>query len=111
MVQVNFMTSFNSASFPDSLALAKESLLSIGTVDEIQKLHIRAVPLGEQPRRIAHQPQSRTFAVAVASSTLGAHALHTSWSSFNTFLNEEESFAVVVLSSCVSVLLCHRMQF
>lgn len=29
----------------------------------LQKLHIRTVPLGEQPRRIAHQDTSRTFAV------------------------------------------------
>ena len=28
-----------------------------------QKLHIRTVPLGEQPRRIAHQETTRTFAV------------------------------------------------
>lgn len=36
-----------------------------GTIDEIQKLHIRTVPLGEQPRRLAHQDASRTLAVGV----------------------------------------------
>ena len=37
-----------------------------GSIDEIQKLHIRSVPLGEQPRRIAHQGASRTFAVTIS---------------------------------------------
>ena len=35
------MTSFHSESFPDSLAIATESELKIGTIDDIQKLHIR----------------------------------------------------------------------
>jgi DNA damage-binding protein 1 len=63
VAQVNFMTSFNSSSFPDSLALAKEGAMTIGSIDEIQKLHIRTVPLGEQPRRLAHQEASRSFVV------------------------------------------------
>ena len=62
--QVNFVAPFNSAAFPDSLAIAKEDTLTIGTIDEIQKLHIRTVPLGEQPRRLVHQEATRTFAVA-----------------------------------------------
>ncbi|KAF9599350.1 hypothetical protein IFM89_036807 [Coptis chinensis] len=45
------------------LAIAKEDELTIGTIDDIQKLHIRTIPLGEQPRRIAHHEQSRTFAI------------------------------------------------
>lgn len=36
--------------FPTSLALANNSTLTIGTIDEIQKLHIRTVPLYESPR-------------------------------------------------------------
>ncbi|GMH41385.1 hypothetical protein BSKO_09295 [Bryopsis sp. KO-2023] len=62
---VNFLGSFNSASFPDSLALAKEGSLTIGSIDEIQKLHIRSVPLGEQPRRICHQPETKSLGVLV----------------------------------------------
>lgn len=65
------MTSFNSASFPDSLAIAKESGLTIGSIDEIQKLHIRAVPMGEQARRLAHQDSSHTFLVTTASEPSG----------------------------------------
>eukprot|EP00873_Tetraselmis_striata_P003032 jgi/Tetstr1/423296/TSEL_013995.t1 len=43
------------------LAIATESSMTVGTIDEIQKLHIRTVPLGEQPRRIVHQEASRSF--------------------------------------------------
>ena len=50
-------------SFFYSLAIAKEGDLTIGTIDDIQKLHIRSIPLGEHARRICHQEQSRTFAI------------------------------------------------
>jgi hypothetical protein len=36
----------------NSLALANDSTLTVGTIDEIQKLHIRTVPLGENPRYV-----------------------------------------------------------
>eukprot|EP00271_Cylindrocystis_brebissonii_P010251 TRINITY_DN26392_c0_g1_i1.p1 TRINITY_DN26392_c0_g1~~TRINITY_DN26392_c0_g1_i1.p1 ORF type:complete len:1092 (+),score=241.19 TRINITY_DN26392_c0_g1_i1:211-3486(+) len=61
--EVTHMCPFNSQAFPDSLAIGKEGELIIGTIDEIQKLHIRTVPLKEQPRRIAHQESSRTLLV------------------------------------------------
>ncbi|KAF2310806.1 hypothetical protein GH714_017398 [Hevea brasiliensis] len=61
--EVSHMCPFNSAAFPDSLAIAKEGELTIGTIDDIQKLHIRTIPLGEHARRICHQEQSRTFAI------------------------------------------------
>ncbi|CAK7350159.1 unnamed protein product [Dovyalis caffra] len=61
--EVSHMCPFNSAAFPDSLAIAKEGELSIGTIDDIQKLHIRSIPLGEHARRVCHQEQSRTFAI------------------------------------------------
>lgn len=48
---------------PNSLAIAKEGELTIGTIDDIQKLHIRSIPLGEHARRICHQEHSRTFAL------------------------------------------------
>lgn len=53
------MCSLNAESYPDSLALATDSTVTIGTIDEIQKLHIRTVPLGEAPRRIAYQESSK----------------------------------------------------
>ncbi|KAG6404983.1 hypothetical protein SASPL_132562 [Salvia splendens] len=61
--EVSYMCPFNTAAFPDSLAIAKEGELTIGTIDDIQKLHIRSIPLGEHARRICHQEQTRTFAI------------------------------------------------
>ncbi|XP_060805090.1 DNA damage-binding protein 1 [Amyelois transitella] len=61
--EVTHMCSLNAAAYPDSLALATDSTVTIGTIDEIQKLHIRTVPLGETPRRIAHQEASQTFGI------------------------------------------------
>jgi hypothetical protein len=49
------MCPLNSEAYPDSLVLATDTAVTIGTIDEIQKLHIRTVPLGESPRRIAYQ--------------------------------------------------------
>jgi DNA damage-binding protein 1 len=50
--------------FVNSLAIAKEGELTIGTIDDIPKLHIlRSIPLGEHAHRICHQEQSRTFAI------------------------------------------------
>ena len=53
--EVTHMCPLNAEAYPDSLALATDSSVTIGTIDEIQKLHIRTVPLGESPRRIAYQ--------------------------------------------------------
>ena len=64
------MCAFNTENFPDSLCIATEGMLTIGAIDDIQKLHIRTVPLGEMPRRIAHQQSSRTFAVATSNYTV-----------------------------------------
>ncbi|XP_071054441.1 DNA damage-binding protein 1 [Onthophagus taurus] len=63
MKEVNHMCSLNAEAYPDSLALATDSSVTIGTIDEIQKLHIRTVSLQESPRRIAYQEQSQTFGV------------------------------------------------
>jgi hypothetical protein len=61
--EVSHMCPFNSAAFPDSLAISVENNLTIGTIDDIQKLHIRTVKLNEFPRRIVHQEETRTFAI------------------------------------------------
>ncbi|XP_059156437.1 DNA damage-binding protein 1-like [Physella acuta] len=61
--EVNHMCPLNSDGYPDSLALANETTLMIGTIDEIQKLHIRTIPLRETPRRIAYQETTQTFGV------------------------------------------------
>uniref|UniRef100_A0A8B9LRQ7 DNA damage-binding protein 1 n=1 Tax=Astyanax mexicanus TaxID=7994 RepID=A0A8B9LRQ7_ASTMX len=60
--EVNYMCPLNSEGYPDSLALANNSTLTIGTIDEIQKLHIRTVPLYESPK-ICYQEVSQCFGV------------------------------------------------
>lgn len=61
--RINHMCPFNSQAFPDCLALVTDSIIVIGNMNEIQKLHIRSVPLGEAPKRLAYQRSSQTFGV------------------------------------------------
>uniref|UniRef100_A0A1B6DPY2 DNA damage-binding protein 1 n=2 Tax=Clastoptera arizonana TaxID=38151 RepID=A0A1B6DPY2_9HEMI len=61
--EVNLMCSLHSINYPDSLVLVTASYLTIGSIDDVQKLHIRTIHLGEAPRRIAHQEVTQTFGV------------------------------------------------
>lgn len=56
-------TSFNSATFPDAVALTTKDGLLIGQMEEIQKLHITKIPTTDTPRRITYQESSKTFGV------------------------------------------------
>ncbi|XP_023326230.1 DNA damage-binding protein 1 [Eurytemora carolleeae] len=61
--EVKHMCSLNTDAYPECLALTSDTSITIGTIDEIQKLHIRSVPLGEAPMRIAYQEETSTFGV------------------------------------------------
>lgn len=61
--EVNHMCTLNSSGYPDSLILTNDNQLLIGQIDQIQKLHIRTIQLGETPRRIAYQESTHTFGV------------------------------------------------
>ncbi|CAM9860641.1 unnamed protein product [Discosporangium mesarthrocarpum] len=63
MSEVNSVCSFDSSQLPDCLALASESCLTIGTIDDIQKLHMQKFKLGESPKRIAHHEKGRVFGI------------------------------------------------
>eukprot|EP01134_Creolimax_fragrantissima_P006011 CFRG6011T1 len=69
---VSHMCPLNSEAFPDSLALFSDTQMTIGVIDEIEKLHIRTIPLGEMPRRISHMESTATLAVASILTTLDA---------------------------------------
>eukprot|EP00743_Colponemidia_sp_Colp-15_P005247 GILK01005646.1.p1 GENE.GILK01005646.1~~GILK01005646.1.p1 ORF type:complete len:1143 (+),score=205.41 GILK01005646.1:93-3431(+) len=71
--EVTYVCPFNTEAFPDCLALATENSLTMGSIDEIQKLHIRTIPLGEQPRRIVHHEQARVFALLTVVYALDAN--------------------------------------
>ncbi len=68
MTDISSICHFHSKNFPDCLALANATSLTIGMIDEIQKLHIRTVPLGMQPRRISYINRARLFTVLISSS-------------------------------------------
>ncbi|OQR96245.1 DNA damage-binding protein [Achlya hypogyna] len=68
--EVNVMCPFDSPALPDCLALASSEELTIGTIDDIQKLHVQSVPLGEWPRRVAHDPAAHALAVATIKYTM-----------------------------------------
>jgi DNA damage-binding protein 1 len=56
----------NSTAFPDALALGTAAGITIGNIDDIQRLHIRTIPLKETPRRISFQETSKTFLLGTA---------------------------------------------
>ncbi|KAM6551938.1 hypothetical protein CsatB_001746 [Cannabis sativa] len=87
--EVSHMCPFNSAAFPDSLAIAKEGELTIGTIDDIQKLHIRSILLGEHARRICHQEHSRTFAICSVKYNQSAAAADDSEMHFVRLLDDQ----------------------
>lgn len=60
---VDRICSFASNQYGNALAIINRTGLSISRVDEIRKLHIRKVALGEQARRLSHQESTRTFGV------------------------------------------------
>ncbi|KYR00793.1 UV-damaged DNA binding protein1 [Tieghemostelium lacteum] len=63
--EVSHVCSFSSKVFPNCLAIANQSSLTIGTIDQIQKLHIKTVPLnGEMARRITYSEESSVYAIA-----------------------------------------------
>ncbi|KAG9510937.1 DNA damage-binding protein 1, partial [Fragariocoptes setiger] len=61
--EVSHMCPLDSEMYPDSLALTNETSMLFGTIDEIQKLHIRTVPLHESPWKIKYQESTQTFGV------------------------------------------------
>ena len=74
------MCPLNAEAYPDSLVLATDSTVTIGTIDEIQKLHIRTIPLKETPRRITYQEQTQTFGVITM-----RHDIHGKFLQFDDF--------------------------
>ncbi|RKP06326.1 mono-functional DNA-alkylating methyl methanesulfonate N-term-domain-containing protein [Thamnocephalis sphaerospora] len=61
--EAKHICSFNSAAYPGCLAIVSGDNIIIGAVDEVRRLHIRSIPLGEMPRRICHQPSTGVLGV------------------------------------------------
>jgi len=63
---VSHVSPFHAPLFHDCLALVTPTHLTIGRIDDMQKLHIRRIKTGGgEPRRIAHQQSSGTLVVAM----------------------------------------------
>ena len=75
MKEVNNICSFASGDSPDSLAVSTDSNLVIGVVDDLQKLHVRTVPLGMEPSAIAYQESTSCFLVGAVDMTRGTRLL------------------------------------
>ncbi|KAI8386817.1 mono-functional DNA-alkylating methyl methanesulfonate N-term-domain-containing protein [Blakeslea trispora] len=91
--EVRYVSSFNSLSFPDAVALATKDGLIIGQMEEIQKLHITKIPTQDTPRRIAYQETSRTFGLATERVVSEPYTLNTTTGGFEIL--DDQSFTVL----------------
>ncbi|GJN94374.1 hypothetical protein Rhopal_007453-T1 [Rhodotorula paludigena] len=64
---VTAVAPLSSSLFGSTLAVASSTSLTLGRIDTIQQVDVRTVPLDEdEPRRIVHDSQSKTFCVVCA---------------------------------------------
>lgn len=49
--------------FRDCLVISDGNSMVFGTVDDIQKIHVRSIPMGESVLRIAYQKSTSTYGV------------------------------------------------
>ncbi|ORX70399.1 hypothetical protein BCR32DRAFT_297364 [Anaeromyces robustus] len=54
---------FSCLDFGDALCILTNKYLLIGSINEIQRLHVRTVRLGEHPRRVCYQESTKTLGV------------------------------------------------
>lgn len=67
MNEVTTMCPFNTAAFPNCVAIAGDGQLAIGNLNDAQETDIRSIPLEEeQASKICHQEQSHTFAICTS---------------------------------------------
>lgn len=60
---VNTVCSISSSVYRDCLVISDGNCMVFGTVDDIQKVHVRTIPMGESVLRVAHQKSSGTYGV------------------------------------------------
>jgi DNA damage-binding protein 1 len=61
--EINGICKFNTKDFSECFAFSGDSALMIGSIDDIQKLHINKIKLNEQPRKIVYHKSSNCFVV------------------------------------------------
>lgn len=57
------MCSFNSEYYGPSLTLVTDVGVILGRIDDIQKLHVRSLPLGESVRRINYMEEEKVYVI------------------------------------------------
>ncbi|ORX56642.1 hypothetical protein BCR36DRAFT_345983 [Piromyces finnis] len=55
--------SFNTFDFGDALCILTNKYILIGSINEIQRLHVQTIRLGEHPRRVCYQESSKTLGI------------------------------------------------
>uniref|UniRef100_A0A1I7T0L8 DNA damage-binding protein 1 n=1 Tax=Caenorhabditis tropicalis TaxID=1561998 RepID=A0A1I7T0L8_9PELO len=60
---VNTVCSLSSRAYRDCLVISDGSSMVFGTVDDIQKIHVRSIPMGESVLRVAYQKTTGTYGV------------------------------------------------
>ncbi|CAB3410078.1 unnamed protein product [Caenorhabditis bovis] len=60
---VNTVCPLNSEDYPDCIMISDGLRTILGKIDDIQKIHIRTIPIGESVRRVAHQNATNTYAL------------------------------------------------
>ena len=86
---VSAMNLFNCQSYPGSMVFFSEGReIIIGSIDRVQKLHIKTIRTRDCPRRICHQPEKECF--GVLSVTTKKHLL-----SASNIMEEDTSFLKV----------------
>ena len=73
--EINFMSEFNASDYTDCLAMSVNEQLMIGSMDDVQKLHITKIKLNEQPRRIAYNKQRGCYLVATKTFSKFPHTI------------------------------------
>ncbi|CAF0797251.1 unnamed protein product [Didymodactylos carnosus] len=68
--EVICMCSFNSELYGSSLTLVTENGVVIGKIDDMQKLHIGTINLGEPVRRIAYHEEEKSYVILTQSTEL-----------------------------------------
>lgn len=105
--EVNYMCSLDTNCYSDSLALVSDSDILFGTIDEIQKLHIRTIPLNETPVKIAHQQSTQTFGLlTMRKDTQEPHGLQPTRPSASTQAHSKSSAMIMSTGTAKPVMGC-----
>ena len=60
---MNYIVPFNTEFTPHALSYVTDETLKVGLIEQIQRIHIKTIPIGETVRKIAHQTESHVFGI------------------------------------------------